>query len=102
MMNNKVPRAGVGGLSGAGRSAIATDLLPFYEGKEHLSMRKYPVCADCLEEIDPVRYDDCEKYYLTEKGEPLCRDCFIKREKKFLELSTDDYADLIGVRVVAL
>ena len=65
-------------------------------------MRKYPVCADCLEEIDPVRYDDCEKYYLTEKGEPLCRDCFIKREKKFLELSTDDYADLIGVRVVAL
>ena len=63
---------------------------------------KYPVCSECGEEINPQKYDDCEKYYLTEKGEPLCRSCFIKREKKFLELSTDDYADLIGVRVVVL
>lgn len=63
---------------------------------------KYPVCSECGEEINPIKYDDCEKYYQMDDGEILCRDCFIKREKKFLELSADDYADLIGVRVVAL
>ena len=63
---------------------------------------KYPVCSECGEEINPIKYDDCEKYYQMVDGEILCRDCFIKWEKKFLELSTDDYADLIGVRVVAL
>ena len=63
---------------------------------------KYPVCSECGEEINPIKYDNCEKYYQMDDGEILCRGCFIKREKKFLELSTDDYADLIGVRVVAL
>ena len=63
---------------------------------------KYPVCSECGDEINPIKYDDCEKYYQMDDGEILCRDCFIKLEKKFLELSTDDYADLIGVRVVAL
>lgn len=63
---------------------------------------KYPVCSECGDEINPIKYDDCEKYYQMDDGEILCRDCFIKREKKFLELSADDYADLIGVRVVAL
>lgn len=63
---------------------------------------KYPVCSECGEEINPQKYDGCEKYYLTAEGKVVCRDCFIEGQIEYLELNTDDYADLIGVRVVAL
>lgn len=30
-----------------------------------MSVRKYPICGECLEPIDPNQFVDCEKYYLT-------------------------------------
>lgn len=67
-----------------------------------MSVRKYPICGECLEPIDPNQFVDCEKYYLTPQGEVLCRACFLKRETEYLELNTDDFAELVGVRVVNL
>lgn len=63
---------------------------------------RYPICDKCHEPIDPTRYEDCEKYYLTPQGETLHKDCFIERETEYLEENTDDFAELVGVRVVNL
>ena len=29
---------------------------------------KFPHCVKCDGEINPIKYDDCEKYYLTDDG----------------------------------
>lgn len=60
---------------------------------------KYPICALCGGEINPHKYDGCEKYYITQKG-LLCRDCFLKEAQDWMELNTDDYAALVGAEVV--
>lgn len=61
---------------------------------------KYPVCSECGEEINPIKYDDCEKYYQMDDGEILCRGCFLEKNMEYLERNTDDFAILIGALVI--
>lgn len=65
-----------------------------------MKIMKYPVCSECGDEINPIKYDGCEKYYMMDEGEILCRDCFLQKNIEYLELNTDDFAILIGALVV--
>lgn len=40
-----------------------------------------------------------EKFYETDEG-TLCRECFLEKEREYLELNTDDFAELVGVSVI--
>lgn len=60
---------------------------------------RYPACANCDAEINPVKYDDCEEYYLVE-GEIYCKDCFKEWLEEWIELNLNDVAELAGVPVV--
>lgn len=64
-----------------------------------MKRRQYPRCVECEVELNPNFYDDCEKYYLTDDG-PLCKYCFIEREKDWLDQNPDEYAELMGVPVI--
>jgi len=61
--------------------------------------RQYPVCASCGGTINPLLYDGCEKYYLTDDG-PVCSACFLEQEKHWMENNLDEHAALVGVTVV--
>ena len=60
---------------------------------------KFPFCCKCGNEINPVKYDDCEKYYLTDGG-IMCKDCFLDDLRDWLESNLDEFAELVGVQVV--
>lgn len=61
----------------------------------------YPICDKCGAEINPHKYDDCEKFYIS-NHETLCRDCFLEEQEEYLRLNTDDFAALVGAGVVEL
>ena len=60
---------------------------------------KFPHCVKCDGEINPIKYDDCEKYYLTYDG-VMCKDCFLDDSREWLESNLDEFADLVGVPVI--
>ncbi len=59
----------------------------------------FPFCCKCGNEINSVKYDDCEKYYLTDDG-IMCKDCFLDDSRDWLESNLDEFAELVGVPVV--
>lgn len=59
---------------------------------------RWPVCERCGGELNPLRYDGCGVYFISD-GRTLCRDCFIEEESEFLRVSTVEFARLIGAGV---
>ena len=49
--------------------------------------------------MNPNKYDDCEKYYLTDDG-VMCKDCFLEDSIEWLESNLDEFAELVGVPVI--
>ena len=49
--------------------------------------------------MNPNKYDDCEKYYLTDDG-IMCKDCFLDDSRDWLEINLDEFAELVGVQVI--
>ena len=64
-----------------------------------MKRNKFPFCCKCGNEINPVKYDDCEKYYLTD-DDIMCKDCFLDDSRDWLESNLDEFAELVGVQVV--
>ena len=60
---------------------------------------KFPFCCKCGNEINSVKYDDCEKYYLTDDG-IMCKDCFLDDSRDWLESNLDEFAEFVGVQVI--
>lgn len=60
---------------------------------------KFPHCLKCGSELNPNKYDDCEKYYLKDDG-IMCKDCFLDDSRDWLESNLDEFADLVGVPVI--
>lgn len=63
--------------------------------------RVYPKCEGCDGEINPHKYDDCQKYYIS-NGLILCKECFKKEAEEYIESNLDDFAALVGAGVVEL
>lgn len=59
---------------------------------------KYPVCDQCGGEINPNKYDDCEKYFIS-GGRTLCKECFIEESIEYIKTNLNDFAGLMGVAV---
>ena len=70
-----------------------------FEGEK--AMRKHPHCEECGGEINPNKYEDCERYYIS-NGRALCRECFLAEAGEYLERNTDDFARAVGAAVVAV
>ena len=64
-----------------------------------MKQMQYPTCANCGAEINPNRFDDCEKYYMV-GGEIMCKVCFKDWLLDWIETNMDDVAELAGVPVV--
>ena len=64
-----------------------------------MKRNKFPFCCKCGNEINPVKYDDCEKYYMTDDG-IMCKDCFLEDSRDRLETNLDEFAELVGVPVI--
>ena len=64
-----------------------------------MKRNKFTFCCKCGNEINPVKYDDCEKYYLTDVG-IMCKDCFLEDSRDWLESNLDEFAELVGVPVI--
>ena len=64
-----------------------------------MKRNKFPFCCKCGNEINPVKYDDCEKYYLTDVG-IMCKDCFLEDSRDWLGSNLDEFAELVGVPVI--
>lgn len=60
---------------------------------------KYPECARCSHEIDPNRFDGCDRYFMV-GGEIYCEECFKDWLSDWMQTNLEDIADLIGVPVV--
>lgn len=60
--------------------------------------RAYPICDKCGAEINPHKYEDCEKFYLSD-NETLCMDCFKEQAEEYVRLNLDDFAEMVGVTV---
>lgn len=67
--------------------------------KERNAMRRYPHCEECGGEINPNKYEDCERYYLS-NGRVLCRECFLSEAEEYLERNTEDFARAVGAAIV--
>lgn len=61
--------------------------------------RAYPLCERCGGEINPHKYDDCQKYYIS-NGMTLCKGCFQREAEEYIESNLDDFAALVGAGVV--
>ena len=59
----------------------------------------YPKCSKCDAEINPAKFDDCEKYYLTDVG-IMCKDCFLEDSIEWLKINLDEFAELVGVPII--
>ena len=64
-----------------------------------MKRNKFPFCCKCGNEINPVKYDDCEKCYPTDDG-IMCKDCFLEDSIEWLKSNLDEFAELVGVTVV--
>ena len=64
-----------------------------------MKRNKFPFCCKCGNEINPFKYDDCEKYYLTDVG-IMCKDCFLEDSIEWLKSNLDEFAELVGVPVI--
>ena len=60
--------------------------------------RAYPICDKCGAEINPHKYEDCEKFYISD-NETLCMDCFKEQAEEYVRLNLDDFAALVGATV---
>ena len=60
---------------------------------------KFPHCSKCGAELNPNKYDDREKYYLTDDG-IMCKDCFLEDSIEWLKSNLDEFAELVGVPVI--
>lgn len=60
--------------------------------------RAYPICDKCGAEINPHKYEDCEKFYISD-NETLCMDCFKEQAEEYVRLNLDDFAALVGAIV---
>lgn len=60
---------------------------------------KYLHCDKCDCEINPNKWDDCEKYYVVGE-EVYCKDCFKDWLRDWIDSNLDEAADAIGVPVV--
>lgn len=60
---------------------------------------KFPHCVKCGAELNPQKYDDCEKYYMTGDG-VTCKECFFEDELEWMKDNLDEFASLVGVPVV--
>ena len=61
--------------------------------------KKYPVCARCDQEIDPNRFDGCDRYFVV-GGEIYCEECFKDWLSDWMQTNLEDIAVLVGVPVV--
>lgn len=66
-----------------------------------MAARKYPVCEECGDEINPMLYEDCGCYYIN-NGRVLCAECFRAEIRELLEHSPATVAEMIGAAVVEL
>ena len=64
-----------------------------------MKRNKFPFCCKCGNEINPVKYDDCEKYYMADDG-IMCKDCFLEDSRDWIKSNLDEFAELVGVPVV--
>ena len=62
--------------------------------------RSFPHCDRCDAEVNPLLYEFCDEMYRTDDGECVCRECFLSREREYLELNPREFAELIGVEVI--
>ena len=60
---------------------------------------KFPHCVKCGSELNPNKYDDCAKYYLTDVG-IMSKACLLDDSREWLESNLDEFAELVGVPVV--
>ena len=60
---------------------------------------KFPHCVKCGSELNPNKYGDCEKYYLTDDG-IMCKDCFLEDSIEWLKSNLDEFSELVGVPVI--
>lgn len=63
--------------------------------------RTYPTCDRCGGEINPHKYDDSDRCYISDK-ETLCKGCFVEQVTGQLELDPDRFAQLLGADIVYL
>ena len=66
---------------------------------KHMRRVKFPHCVKCGSELNPNKYDNCEKYYLTVDG-IMFKDCFLDDSRDWLESNLDEFAELVGVPVI--
>ena len=59
----------------------------------------FPVCAKCNVEINPEKWDDCEKYFDV-GGEIHCKDCFKEWAHEWVETNLEDVAAAADVPVI--
>ena len=64
-----------------------------------MKRRKFPFCCKCGNEINPVKYDDCEKYYPTDEG-IMCMNCYQEYSIDWIKSNLDEFAELVGVPVI--
>ena len=60
---------------------------------------RYLVCDQCDAELNPNKWDDCEKYYNV-NGEIYCKDCFKDYVLERVEIDLDAMAEFLGIEVV--
>lgn len=60
--------------------------------------RSYPVCDRCCGEINPNKYEDCERHFTVE-GETLCQDCFKAWLQEWIDLDIEAVAKAMDVDV---
>lgn len=61
-------------------------------------VRVYPLCDNCGGEINPNKYENCERYYVWD-NEPICEECFKKKAIEIIESDPELAAKIFGVYV---
>ena len=63
------------------------------------SRKSYPVCERCGAEINPNKWDDCERYFEIE-DEICCQDCFKLWLQEWIDSDIEAVAKALQVDVV--
>ena len=58
-------------------------------------MRRYPVCENCGDEINPNRYDDCDYTY-----NGLCKECAKKQILEDMKIDFEMVCRVLGYEVL--
>ena len=60
-------------------------------------MNKYPICSECLDEINPEMYQDSD-YLFTDGKKTICPTCFVEQVEGLLKtrLGRIELADALG------